>query len=164
MGARALIMVLLQTVSGVTPLTSTPETEGPRGQSAPPSDVEGHPRGEPLPDKPSLTQSQRRLGTEDRIQNPVCGVTSLHPMLFDPSGPTAMEVPGSGLLGQPHRVPLTWCHGRPGLGTASDEQVVAMQTLPQASPPFTPCASRRIHPRQRSRSSSARRIRHKGEL
>lgn len=42
-----------------------PETIGPRGQSAPPCDVEGYPRDKPLPDKSPLTLSHGRTGTNN---------------------------------------------------------------------------------------------------
>ena len=71
---------LPQTVSGVTSHTTTHETNDPRGYSAPPSVIEVHPRGEPLPDQSLMTLSQRCMGTADWIQNPACGGTTHHPM------------------------------------------------------------------------------------
>ena len=71
---------LSQTVSGVTPPFTSPETNDPGGHSNQPSVIEVHPRGEPLPDQSPMTLSQRCTGTKDWILNPVCGVTSpFHP-------------------------------------------------------------------------------------
>ena len=56
---------LSQTVSGVTPASSTHETNDPRGYSDHPSVIEVHPKGEPLPCQPSMTLSQRCVGTKE---------------------------------------------------------------------------------------------------
>ena len=152
---------LSQTVSGVTPLSSTPETNDPRGYSDPPSVIEVHPRGEPLPGQSPMTLSQRCAGTKEWIPNPFCGGTSLQSMPSDPGGPMAMEesypestgATSSGALDQESRVPCSSWHHRAGCGHTDF-----------ASPPFNPFASFRLHPRPRSRLSHARRIRQQGEL